>query len=376
MSGMFIRKILIIFGTRPEAIKLIPVLRELESRPNQFLTRLCVTSQHREMQDQVLKLFDVSPNYDLNIMTPNQTLVGITSEMIHSLDEVISKDQPDVVLVQGDTTSAFCGALVAFYHCIKIGHVEAGLRSGTKYAPFPEEINRMLISRLADFHFAPTDYARNNLLGEGIAPSSVYVTGNTGIDSLFWVRNRIRQSTLELPTGLNKIIEGHRLVLVTGHRRESFGEGLKNICFAIRQVAEEFNDVIFIYPVHLNPNVRLPVNRILGAHPRVHLIEPLPYSSFVWLMDQAEIVLTDSGGVQEEAPYLGKPVLVMRETTERPEGILAGNAILVGTHQMQIVEELTRLLNHPEVRINMTKVNNLYGDGMAAVRIANVLASM
>jgi UDP-N-acetylglucosamine 2-epimerase (non-hydrolysing) len=376
MPGMAKRKVLIIFGTRPEAIKLIPVLRELESRPDQFMTRVCVTAQHREMLDQVLKLFDVRPDYDLDIMAPNQTLAQITERVIVGVDTVLAKELPDIVLVQGDTTTAFCGALVAFYRHLKVGHVEAGLRTGNKYAPFPEEINRCLVSQLADFHFAPTEHARNTLLGEGISPSSVFITGNTVIDALLWVRNRIRQSPPDLPEGLKKIIEGHRLVLVTGHRRESFGEGFKNICRAIRQVADEFQDVMFVYPVHLNPNVRQPVNDILGGHPRVQLIEPLSYTPFVWLMDQVEIVLTDSGGVQEEAPSLGKPVLVMRETTERPEGIQAGNAILVGTQQERIVEELMRLLNHPEARLNMTKVNNPYGDGKAAIRIADILASM
>ncbi len=376
MSGMTKRKVLIIFGTRPEAIKLIPVFRELERRPEQFVTRVCVTSQQREMQDQVLTLFDVRPDHDLDIMTFDQTLGQITSRMIEKLDDILSKEQPDVVLVQGDTTTAFCGALAAFYHHLKVGHVEAGLRTGNKYAPFPEEINRRLVSRLADYHFAPTEHARNTLMEEGIPPSSIFITGNTVVDALLWVRDRIRLSPPDLPEGVKELMEGNRLVLVTGHRRESFGEGLKNICYAIRQVSEEFNNVMFIFPVHLNPNVRQPVNQILGHQHHVQLIEPLPYASFIWLMDQAEIVLTDSGGVQEEAPSLGKPVLVTREETERPEGIQAGNAMLVGTQQERIVKELTHLLKNPEARLKMAKVNNPYGDGKAASRIADILTSM
>jgi UDP-N-acetylglucosamine 2-epimerase (non-hydrolysing) len=266
--------------------------------------------------------------------------------------------------------------LAAFYHHLKVGHVEAGLRTGNKYAPFPEEINRRLVSRLADYHFAPTEHARNTLMEEGIPPSSIFITGNTVVDALLWVRDRIRLSPPDLPEGVKELMEGNRLVLVTGHRRESFGEGLKNICYAIRQVSEEFNNVMFIFPVHLNPNVRQPVNQILGHQHHVQLIEPLPYASFIWLMDQAEIVLTDSGGVQEEAPSLGKPVLVMREETERPEGIQAGNAMLVGTQQERIVKELTHLLKNPEARLKMAKVNNPYGDGKAASRIADILTSM
>ena len=375
MPGKSKRKVLIIFGTRPEAIKLIPVMRELERRPKQFVTRVCVTSQQREMQDQVLKLFQVRPDFDLDVMTSDQTLVQIITRMTDKLEEVISKEKPDIILVQGDTTTAFCGALVAYYHKLKVGHVEAGLRTGNKYAPFPEELNRRLISCLADYHFAPTEHARDILLGEGIPQSSIFITGNTVVDALMWARDRIRQSPPELPEGLREMVKGDRLVLVTGHRRESFGEGLKNICYAIRQVAEEFSDVIFIYPVHLNPNVQYPVNKILGHQPRIQLIQPLSYTSFIWLMDKAEIILTDSGGVQEEAPSLGKPVLVMREETERPEGIQAGNAILVGTQQEGIVKELTRLLKNPRARLEMAKVNNPYGDGKAANRIADILAS-
>jgi UDP-N-acetylglucosamine 2-epimerase (non-hydrolysing) len=371
MTGKY--KVLTIFGTRPEAIKLAPVVMELNRRPERFVTRVCVTAQHREMLDQVLTLFDIQPDYDLDIMAPNQTLAQVAARAVEGLDRVIVEERPDVVLVQGDTTTAFCGALAAFYHQVKIGHVEAGLRTGNKYAPFPEEINRCLVTRLADYHFAPTEQAQKALTGEGIPSSSVFVTGNTVIDALLWVRDRVKQNPPKLPDRIQEAVAEKQVVLVTGHRRESFGEGFENICRAIRQVADEFPDVVFVYPVHLNPNVRQPVNRILGGHERIRLIKPLPYAPFVWLMDQSEIVLTDSGGVQEEAPSLGKPVLVMRETTERPEGIQAGNAILVGVRQENIVNELERLLRQSGSRMAMAKINNPYGDGKASTRIADIL---
>jgi UDP-N-acetylglucosamine 2-epimerase (non-hydrolysing) len=280
-----------------------------------------------------------------------------------------------MILVQGDTTTAFCGALTGYYHQIKVGHVEAGLRTGNKYAPFPEEINRCMVGRIADLHFAPTDQARQTLLNEGVAVANVFVTGNTVIDALLWVRERVRAVPPELPKGLIGATTGRQTILVTGHRRESFGDGFNNICNAIRDVADSFTNVAFVYPIHLNPNVREPVNRILGGHPRIHLIEPLSYAPFVWLMDRATIVLTDSGGVQEEAPSLGKPVLVMRETTERPEGITAGNAILVGVQKERIVDGLRQLLSDPEKCVMMAAVNNPYGDGRAAQRIVEILLS-
>ena len=368
------QKIFTIIGTRPEAIKLAPVVLELEEKPDLFISRVLVTAQHREMLDQPLASFGIKPDYDLNIMSPGQTLAQITARAMQGLDEVIAKEKPDVLLVQGDTTTALCGALAGYYHQKKVGHVEAGLRTGEKYAPFPEEINRRLVGQIADFHFAPTEYAKQALLREGIPAPMVFVTGNTVIDALLWMRTRVRGTRPELPEGLAPAIERRRVILVTGHRRESFGEGFENICHAIRKVADAFTDVVFVYPVHLNPWVRMPVRRILGAHPRIHLIEPLSYAPFVWLMDCAEIVLTDSGGVQEEAPSLGKPVLVMRETTERPEGINAGNALLVGVRQDRIVERLTQLLNSPERRAAMGTVNNPYGDGHAARRIVDILA--
>ncbi len=369
-------KVLTIIGTRPEAIKLAPVVLELKRRQDLFDFPVCVTAQHREMLDQVLALFGITPDYDLDIMTPGQTLAQVTARAMEGLDGVVSQEKPDVILVQGDTTTAFCGALTGYYHQIKVGHVEAGLRTGNKYAPFPEEINRGLVGRIADLHFAPTEQARQALLNEGIADLGVFVTGNTVIDALLWVREHVRVAPPELPKGLFEATTGQQIILVTGHRRESFGDGFENICHAIREIADSFANVAFVYPVHLNPNVREPVNRILGGHPRIHLIEPLSYAPFVWLMDHATLVLTDSGGVQEEAPSLGKPVLVMRETTERPEGIAAGNALLVGVQRERIVDGLRQLLSDPEKRAMMAAVNNPYGDGLAAKRIVDILSEM
>ena len=374
MSTRQKHKILTIIGTRPEAIKLAPVVLELEHHPGSFVSRVCLTAQHRKMLDQPLAFFGIKPDYDLNIMSPGQTLAQVTARAVDGLDKVVAKEKPDVLLVQGDTTSAFCGALAGYYHQIKVGHVEAGLRTGKKYAPFPEEINRRLVGQIADLHFAPTKHAKQALLKEGIAETNIFVTGNTVIDALLWARKRVRALQPELPGGLVSVLKGRRVILVTGHRRESFGEGFENICRAIRKVADAFTDVAFVYPMHLNPNVREPVKRILGIYPRIHLIEPLAYAPFVWLMDRAEIILTDSGGVQEEAPSLGKPVLVMRETTERPEGISAGNALLVGVKKERIVRDLTRLLQNPKQCAKMTAVNNPYGNGHAALKIMKILA--
>jgi len=367
------QKILIIIGTRPEAIKLAPVVLELGRKPNLFIPRVCVTAQHREMLDDPLALFGIKPSYDLDIMRPGQTLAGITARAIGGLDGVVAKEMPDLLLVQGDTTTALCGALAGYYHHIKVGHIEAGLRSGDKYAPFPEEINRRLVGQIADLHFAPTKHAKQALLDEGFPETKVFVTGNTVIDALLMMRKLVRTTRPELPKGLAEAVEGRRVILVTGHRRESFGEGFENICSAIREVSDTFTDIIFVYPVHLNPQVGEPVNRILGAHPRIHLINPLSYAPFVWLMDRAEIILTDSGGVQEEAPSLGKPVLVMRETTERPEGVAAGNAMLVGTRKEQIVDGLNKLINSRAERVAMGNLNNPYGDGRASRRIVDIL---
>lgn len=351
-----------------------PVIIELNSRSSEFSTKVCFTGQHRQMLDQAMGVFGILADFDLDIMMPGQSLAQVTARAVEGLDPIFTQEKPDLVLVQGDTTTALCGALTAYYHQIKVGHVEAGLRTKNKYAPFPEEINRRLVGQIADFHFAPTQNARNALLGEGVCSDSIFVTGNTVIDALLWMRQRVNEYPPILPEGLSDYVDGRAFVLVTGHRRESFGEGFENICRAISQVSKTFPDVLFIYPVHLNPNVREPVERILGHKKSVLLIEPLDYATFVWLMDRSTIVLTDSGGVQEEAPSLGKPVLVMRETTERPEGIAAGNARLVGVRQKRIVNELTLLLNHPEEREKMMRMGNPYGDGHAAGRIVDILA--
>jgi UDP-N-acetylglucosamine 2-epimerase len=366
-------KVLTVIGTRPEAIKLAPVLLEFRRRPAQFRSFVCATGQHRQMLDQVLPVFDIQADHDLGLMLPRQSLAQITARAVEGLNKIIEQESPDVVLVQGDTTTAFCGALAAYYHKKKVAHVEAGLRTGNRFAPFPEEINRRLISSLTDYHFAPTDGAKAALLAEGVSASSVFVTGNTVIDALFWVRDRVRSRQPDLPYGLAQELDGNQVVLVTGHRRESFGKGFENICGAIREIADAFSNVLFIYAVHLNPHVREPVNRILGGHKRIRLIEPQPYLSFVWLMDRATILLTDSGGVQEEAPSLGKPVLVMRETTERPEGVAAGNARLVGVRKEGIAAELIRLLEDAKERAAMGSTSNPYGDGRAAMRIADAL---
>lgn len=360
-------------GTRPEAIKLCPVVRELRRRSDECEPVVCATGQHREMLDQVLKTFQVEADFDLNIMAPGQTLADVTAKATVGLDRVFSECKPDAALVQGDTTTAFIGALVSHYHQTTVGHVEAGLRTGNKYAPFPEEMNRCLIGRLADLHFAPTEHARKALLDEHVDANAIFLVGNTVIDALLWTRDRVHGKTPNVLAELESKLNGDSTVLVTGHRRESFGDGFECICRAIRRVADSQPEVSFVYPVHLNPNVREPVNRLLGGHERIHLIEPLSYEPFVWLMDKSTIVLTDSGGVQEEAPSLGKPVLVMRETTERSEGIAAGNAKLVGVNEDRITRELIHLLTDKDAREAMASVSNPYGDGTASAKIADAL---
>ena len=369
------RKVLTVIGTRPEAIKLAPIALELDGR-DEFESIVCATAQHREMLDQALQIFGVVPDHDLNIMKPGQTLAQVTARAITGLDQVIEEVQPDVILVQGDTTSALCGAIAGHYRHVIIGHVEAGLRTGNKYAPFPEEMNRRLIGRMADQHFAPTEHSRDVLLKEDIPNDTVHLVGNTVIDALLWVRDRVMKNTPELPEGLADTISDKEMVLITGHRRESFGGGFEDMCQAIRDVADRQENVEFVYPVHLNPRVREPVNRILGEHPRIHLIEPMTYEPFVWLMNRATVILTDSGGVQEEAPSLGKPVLVMRDTTERPEGIEAGNARLVGVDRQKITDQLTLLLTDASEREKMASINNPYGDGTSAKQIGDVLAKI
>ncbi|MEM7455711.1 MAG: UDP-N-acetylglucosamine 2-epimerase (non-hydrolyzing) [Planctomycetota bacterium] len=370
------RKILTVIGTRPEAIKLCPLALELQRRSEEFESIVCATGQHREMLDQALTIFGVKPDFDLAVMKHGQTLAGLTARIMSGLDEVLEKVEPHLTIVQGDTTSAMCGALASHYRQTLVGHVEAGLRTGDKWAPFPEEMNRRLIGQLADHHFAPTTHARDVLVHEHVPEEAVHLTGNTVIDALLWVSGRVNESMPEDVKGVADAIGDSRVVLITGHRRESFGDGFENICKAIREVADGQIDTHFVYPVHLNPRVREPVNRILGSHDRVHLIEPLNYEPFVWLMNRATVILTDSGGVQEEAPSLGKPVLVMRETTERPEGIEAGNARLVGVDPAKIVEQLNLLLNSSEERDAMAAINNPYGDGNAAAKIADVLKTI
>ncbi len=367
-------KILTVFGTRPEAIKMAPVVKALQSAPDiQHIT--CVTAQHREMLDQVLNVFDIVPGHDLNIMTRGQTLTDITSKVLYGLEGVIRQERPDRVLVHGDTTTAMAGSLAAFYQKVPVGHVEAGLRSGNLSSPWPEELNRKIVDQIADHLYAPTQSAIAALEKEGLGDRQVFLTGNTVIDALLQVIERIRSKK-----GLNKVLTSRfkfldpdkKLILVTGHRRESFGQGMKNICNAIAEIADR-QDVEVIYPVHLNDNVRDPVNAILGDLPGVHLIQPVEYVEFCYLMERSTLILTDSGGIQEEAPALGKPVLVMREVTERPEGIEAGVAVLVGTDTQKIVNETNKLLDDDVLYQDMSHRRNPYGDGQAAFKILDAL---
>ena len=366
-------KISIIFGTRPEAIKLAPVILELK-KYQEFEVNVCVTAQHREMLDQVLEVFDIKPEVDLNIMKANQTLSGLTSQAIKLLDEYLSEYKPDIILVQGDTTTVFAASLAAFYHKIKIGHVEAGLRTWNKFSPFPEEINRVLTTKIADLHFAPTSLSKKNLLKEGVCEDQIFVTGNTVIDALLIAREKIKSknSIPGLPDNFLKE-KDNKVILITGHRRENFGEGFENICHAIADLAREFKDYCFIYPVHLNPNVRKPVFEILSKRENIFLIDPLNYLPFIFLMDKAKLILTDSGGVQEEAPSLGKPVLVMRDTTERPEGVDAGTVKVVGTNKQAIIDATKTLLTNKSEYSKMANAVNPYGDGFSAIRIKDIL---
>ncbi|MBL7249463.1 non-hydrolyzing UDP-N-acetylglucosamine 2-epimerase [Alloalcanivorax marinus] len=369
------KKILSIFGTRPEAIKMAPVVKQLEADPR-FDSRLCVTAQHREMLDQVLRLFELTPHHDLDVMAPGQDLYDITSRMLLGLREVIQKEAPDMVLVHGDTTTTLSASLAAFYQKVPIGHVEAGLRTGNLMSPWPEEANRKLTGNLARLHFAPTNTARQSLLAEGVSDDSIRVTGNTVIDALLWVKERI-----ENDTGLRANLKGQLpygkdrpLILITGHRRESFGGGFERICEAIAKLAEVHPDKEFVYPVHLNPNVQEPVNRLLKGQGNVHLIAPQDYLPFVWLMMNARLILTDSGGIQEEAPSLGKPVLVMRDTTERPDAVAAGTVKLVGTKSEEVFNEANNLLIDEDAWQIMSRAHNPYGDGTASAKIADFIA--
>ncbi|UJD96589.1 non-hydrolyzing UDP-N-acetylglucosamine 2-epimerase [Lelliottia amnigena] len=368
-------KVLTVFGTRPEAIKMAPLVHALANDP-WFEAKVCVTAQHREMLDQVLNLFSIVPDYDLNIMKPGQGLTEITCRILEGLKPILESFKPDVVLVHGDTTTTIATSLAAFYQRIPVGHVEAGLRTGDLYSPWPEEANRTLTGHLAMYHFAPTENSRQNLLRENIADNKIFVTGNTVIDALIWVRDRVLASeTLraELSERYPFLSPDKKMILVTGHRRESFGRGFEQICHALAEIAAQNSDVQIVYPVHLNPNVSEPVNRILGHIDNIILIEPQDYLPFVWLMNHAWLILTDSGGIQEEAPSLGKPVLVMRETTERPEAVKAGTVRLVGTDMKRIVDEVTNLLRDEKEYQAMSHAHNPYGDGEACSRILHAL---
>ncbi len=364
-------RISFVFGTRPEAIKLCPLVLATQMHPR-FEPHVCVTGQHREMLDQVLQVFGVVADSDLALMRNNQSLASLTARAVEACDKYLAAAEPQMVVVQGDTSTAFCAALAAFYRRIPVGHIEAGLRTGDKYSPFPEEINRVLATRLADYHFAPTEQARQNLLGEGVSPQAISVTGNTVIDALQWVVQRVRRQPPEIPgLSLDRWAVGanRRMVLITGHRRENFGHRLESMCQAILTLARRFPTVDFVYPVHLNPHVRQPVHRLLAGRENIHLIEPLDYPQFVALMDQSCLILTDSGGVQEEAPSLGKPVLVTRDVTERPEAVAMGTVRLVGCDAETIVAGVTQLLEDRRAYETMARAINPYGDGTACTRI-------
>jgi len=373
------KKILIVFGTRPEAIKMAPLVKEFQKNQDHFETKVCVTAQHREMLDQVLDLFQITPDYDLNIMKPGQDLYDVTSNILLKIKPVLEGFNPDVVLVHGDTATTFATSLAAYYQKIKIGHVEAGLRTGDLYSPWPEEGNRRLVGVLTDYHFSPTNTSKNNLLNEGVSESSVFVTGNTVIDALQLVVNRIKDDeSLRLKIE-NTIFQSgfqelsSKFILVTGHRRENFGQGFLNICEALNVLAKNNPDINILYPVHLNPNVRKPINELLSNVSNIKLVEPFQYEEFIYLMSKSYLILTDSGGIQEEAPSLGKPVLVMRDTTERPEAVGAGTVKLVGSDQDNIIKKVQKLLNDNSEYQKMSKAHNPYGDGNASVKILKIL---
>ena len=379
------KKIMLVFGTRPEAIKMAPLVKEFQKYPDDFETIVCVTGQHREMLDQVLHIFDIKPDYDLNIMKQGQDLYDVTARVLLGMRDVLKEAQPDVVLVHGDTTTSTAAALAAFYQQLPVGHVEAGLRTHNIYSPWPEEMNRQITGRIATYDFAPTPLSRENLLKENVSEDKITVTGNTVIDALYWVVDKIKSDKIldsELEGILksagydvNRLAGGKKLVLITGHRRENFGDGFINMCTAIKDLTKKYPDVDFVYPMHLNPNVRKPIHEVFGENldnlGNMFFIEPLEYLSFVYLMEKSTIVLTDSGGIQEEAPGLGKPVLVMRDTTERPEALDAGTVKLVGTDYDKIVNEVSILLDDASAYERMSKAVNPYGDGKACGRIVN-----
>ena len=376
---------MLVFGTRPEAIKMAPLVKEFQKFPKEFETIVCVTGQHREMLDQVLRIFEIRPDYDLDIMQQGQDLYDVTARVLTGMRDVLKEAQPDVVLVHGDTTTSTASALAAFYQQIPVGHIEAGLRTHNIYSPWPEEMNRLITGRIATYHFSPTPLSRQNLLAEGIKEEAITVTGNTVIDALYWVVEKIKNNkvlSVELGSFLktagydvNRLNDNRRLVLITGHRRENFGDGFIHMCLAIKNLVEKYPQVDFVYPMHLNPNVRKPIHEVFGetTADNMFFIEPLEYLSFVYLMEKSTLVLPDSGGIQEEAPGLGKPVLVMRDTTERPEALEAGTVKLVGTDYDKIVSEVSALLDDPMYYDRMSKAVNPYGDGKACGRIMEFL---
>ena len=377
------KKIMLVFGTRPEAIKMAPLVKEFQKYSDKFETMVCVTGQHREMLDQVLHIFEIVPDYDLNIMQQGQDLYDVTARVLIGMRDVLKESKPDVVLVHGDTTTSTAAALAAFYQQIPVGHVEAGLRTHNIYSPWPEEMNRQITGRIATYHFAPTPLSKNNLLAEGITEQQIYVTGNTVIDALYMVVDRIKNDKAldanlenqlkQAGYDVNRLTGEKKLLLITGHRRENFGDGFINMCTAIKDLTQKYPEVDFVYPMHLNPNVRKPIHEVFGEDltnlGNMFFIEPLEYLSFVYLMEKSNIVLTDSGGIQEEAPGLGKPVLVMRDTTERPEALEAGTVKLVGTSYEKIINEVSALLDNQEYYDKMSKAVNPYGDGKACSRI-------
>ena len=380
------KTVMLVFGTRPEAIKMAPLVKEFQKHPDTFKTIVCVTGQHRQMLDQVLQLFEITPDYDLNIMKQGQDLYDVTARVLTGMRDVLKEAQPDVVLVHGDTTTSTAAALAAFYQQIPVGHVEAGLRTHNIYSPWPEEMNRQITGRIATYNFAPTPLSKANLLREAVAEESITVTGNTVIDALYWVVNKIKEDTelakeqdailLSAGYDVNRLANGKKLVLITGHRRENFGDGFIRMVTAMKDLSEKYPEVDFVYPMHLNPNVRKPIHEVFGedlTRPNFFFIEPLQYLEFVHLMSKSAIVLTDSGGIQEEAPGLGKPVLVMRDTTERPEALEAGTVKLVGTNYDKIVAEVSALLDDQAHYDTMSKAVNPYGDGLACGRIVETL---
>jgi len=377
------KKILIVFGTRPEAIKMAPLVKEFQKYPQTFETKVCVTAQHREMLDQVLELFEIIPDYDLNIMKAGQDLYDVTSNVLLGMRDVLNNFKPDIVFVHGDTSTTFTTTLACFYQKIPVAHVEAGLRTYDIYSPWPEEANRQLTGRLATYHFAPTSTSEQNLLNENVNKENIAVTGNTVIDALFWVLDKIKNSQelqqkihYQLSTNNYKLQNDRKIILVTGHRRENFGQGFINICEALKEIALNNPDIDIVYPVHLNPNVQKPVFELLDDIENISLIKPLEYESFVYLMNKAYAIITDSGGVQEEAPSLGKPVLVMRDTTERPEAVQAGTVKLVGTNKLTIVKEVQKLLEDQEEYNKMSRAHNPYGDGKACEKIVHFMKDL